>query len=1076
MNHKTLLKSSGWLSVLIITILWSACDPPIMSIDQPSFTEINSSFKTPIEIFRDNFNSLNNKEGTVMPSGFEVYLPQELIDHMQPENVQGGHVLYFGIMLPLGWAVSDSISFQGDMKGKFIYSDKRTQEMQKIDPARHGFYWWVGETIPPIPLSCERLRCFPEISTDNQTGDFHLDYMLGYYNGQPLLNTYRINNQYINIGSEDTVWVTSAEESGPGSIREAIHLVKTGGRVLFDLPRNTTINISKEIWIYKSVNIDNQDHDDLVITSENCCRLLHIEHNAEVYISGIRLERGKADQGGAVYCGDFTKVILRNMIICNNSADQGGGIFCGTGSVMNFANLTIRNNCATSGGGGGIYCGDKSKIELANCYIIENDASGPGGGICLSGASAKFDIVRRSNIFLNRAGYVANDLYSTEFQDVALDTFTVLYPTKFFAEPFENFHFNILHGKFEQINADVYVSPSGDNQNSGLNEDEPFETIHFAFSRLFADSLHPVTMHLLNGTYSPFNNQEIFPVELFDYVNISGESENGVILDAGYKSSVLQIAGTRGVTVSELTIRGGSEGGVRCIDSDPVFYHVTINSCSAIAGGGMFFERSNAELINVSITGNIANTTGGGIYCDSSNLFMEHVNISDNTAIDGGGIYFDSSNLFMEHVIISDNTANDGGGIYSHASYLEISNVSLSNNIAAFHGGGIYCSDDSELRNITVSNNQAFDGGAINCNYSDINISKTVINGNSAKFGGAVFLYFSNPIINDVVMSGNHADKQGGALYLYKSDLSMINVKVLENDAFSSGGGLYCNSSEPVLHNMLCSGNSTQGRGGGIYITGSHLQLTNVTLTNNFSNLQGGGFYSFRSSFTTITNSILWDNDPEEAFLSQGYNSNTLSISYSDVKGYSDGIVVNEGVLNWLEENIGNDPLFSGIRPDPYDILENSPCIDAGTPDTTGLNLPPFDLLGNNRILDGDGDGVAVVDMGAYEFVARTRLSTGQGGLEVAIEGLQVFPNPCHGLTSIKYTSQVTSYKSQVTYRVELTIFDLNGNKILTLVDKKQSNGEHTIQFNASTLPAGIYLVRLQAGGEVVTEKLVVMK
>jgi len=235
---------------------------------------------------------MNNKGGTSIPSGFEVYLPKELIDKMQPEKTRDGYILYFGIMLPRGWTVSDSISFQGDMEGKFIYSDKRTQEMQKIDPARHGFYWWVGKTIPAVPVSCGCLRCFPEISTDNQTGDFHLDYMLGYYDGQPFLNTYRINMQYINIGVEDTVWVTSSEEYGPGSIREAINIVKSGGVIHFDLPHNTSINITEQIWVYKNVNIINQTGNQLIITSENHCRLLYIEDGVDVMISGIRLERG----------------------------------------------------------------------------------------------------------------------------------------------------------------------------------------------------------------------------------------------------------------------------------------------------------------------------------------------------------------------------------------------------------------------------------------------------------------------------------------------------------------------------------------------------------------------------------------------------------------------------------------------------------------------------------------------------------------------------------------------------------------------------------------------------------------
>ncbi|MDP2724638.1 MAG: T9SS type A sorting domain-containing protein, partial [Bacteroidales bacterium] len=44
-----------------------------------------------------------------------------------------------------------------------------------------------------------------------------------------------------------------------------------------------------------------------------------------------------------------------------------------------------------------------------------------------------------------------------------------------------------------------------------------------------------------------------------------------------------------------------------------------------------------------------------------------------------------------------------------------------------------------------------------------------------------------------------------------------------------------------------------------------------------------------------------------------------------------------------------------------WSLLDNSPCINTGTPDTTWLNLPPLDLAGNPRIYGGR------IDMGAYE-------------------------------------------------------------------------------------------------------------
>ena len=82
-----------------------------------------------------------------------------------------------------------------------------------------------------------------------------------------------------------------------------------------------------------------------------------------------------------------------------------------------------------------------------------------------------FDAINRCNIYFNNA-FQGNDLYSNSLMVVVVDTFTVLYPTDYHAYPTENFSFNILNGKVEQVAADIYVSPDGDNTNSGLTAND----------------------------------------------------------------------------------------------------------------------------------------------------------------------------------------------------------------------------------------------------------------------------------------------------------------------------------------------------------------------------------------------------------------------------------------------------------------------------------------------------------------------------------------------------------------------------------------------------------------------------
>ncbi|MDZ7741304.1 MAG: choice-of-anchor Q domain-containing protein [Bacteroidota bacterium] len=61
------------------------------------------------------------------------------------------------------------------------------------------------------------------------------------------------------------------------------------------------------------------------------------------------------------------------------------------------------------------------------------------------------------------------------------------------------------------------------------------------------------------------------------------------------------------------------------------------------------------------------------------------------------------------------------------------------------------------------------------------------------------------------------------------------------------------------------------------------------------------------------------------------------------------------------EGDVDAAPLFDSLGLHPYQLMQGSICIGAGTLDTAGFHLPPLDLAGNPRITDGS------IDMGAYE-------------------------------------------------------------------------------------------------------------
>jgi hypothetical protein len=79
------------------------------------------------------------------------------------------------------------------------------------------------------------------------------------------------------------------------------------------------------------------------------------------------------------------------------------------------------------------------------------------------------------------------------------------------------------------------------------------------------------------------------------------------------------------------------------------------------------------------------------------------------------------------------------------------------------------------------------------------------------------------------------------------------------------------------------------------------------------------------------------------------------------------------------------------------------------------------------------------------------------------------YPNPFNA-------TAVVSYQLSVVSKVSLKLYDINGRVVQTLVDGWQGAGEHRALVDGGALPAGIYIIRLQAGETTFTRKAVVVK
>jgi endoglucanase len=81
----------------------------------------------------------------------------------------------------------------------------------------------------------------------------------------------------------------------------------------------------------------------------------------------------------------------------------------------------------------------------------------------------------------------------------------------------------------------------------------------------------------------------------------------------------------------------------------------------------------------------------------------------------------------------------------------------------------------------------------------------------------------------------------------------------------------------------------------------------------------------------------------------------------------------------------------------------------------------------------------------------------------------QNYPNPFNPSTLISYQLPAGVF-------VTLKVYDVLGRDVETLVNKYQNAGNYSIQFNASNLPSGMYLYRLETGTFHDTKKFLLLK
>ena len=575
----------------------------------------------------------------------------------------------------------------------------------------------------------------------------------------------------------------------------------------------------------------------------------------------------------------------------------------------------------------------------------------------------------------------------------------------------------------------LYVSTTGSDVTGDGSETNPFATIQTGID----SSSDGEIVLVAAGTY-------VENINIGDKrISVIGENRETTIIDGDSSGSVVTFEAEEGVNYSN--------------DTTAVLSGFTITNGAGLDGGGIYCIRRSPSFSDLIITDNIAN----GNYPNDGN---------------GGGIYINFSHLRITNVIINNNTANyNGGGIYFEDGELIMSDASIMYNSAFCIGTGeataAVKTDNTQhtFTNSTINNNNSsglwLDGGGNNL-LSNLSITEntgTGIIGN----GGTVLV---------TTISGNSDGGMDGGGHLYScivwnNSSYAINLgtnSIIVDYSDIEGGWIGPGTGNIDADPLFCnpdSGDYTLAENSPCIGTGYYWGYPEYSNMGAFG--VGCGPYNFTPTEFSLTEP---SNNSEIMIDASNVDNGSITFSWDESSDANNDLLMY--LMSATSNEIGNhdvDTIATSFSVPYVDIIE----------DMTDNNVTIATIEWTVHVTDGidtveaDNAPFTVAIDGGYA------MNTFSEALIPEVFALhQNYPNPFNPITTLRYDLPENSY-------VNVTVYDMLGREVKTLVNSVQNVGFKSVLWNATNnqgnpVSAGVYLYQIQAGEFRQTKKMVLLK
>ncbi|MBI4427818.1 MAG: carboxypeptidase regulatory-like domain-containing protein [Ignavibacteriales bacterium] len=236
----------------------------------------------------------------------------------------------------------------------------------------------------------------------------------------------------------------------------------------------------------------------------------------------------------------------------------------------------------------------------------------------------------------------------------------------------------------------------------------------------------------------------------------------------------------------------------------------------------------------------------------------------------------------------------------------------------------------------------------------------------------------------------------------------------------------------------------------------------------NIQNAYIGFFLDFDISANAINDLVGIDKNNNLVYMYNSSAPDSVTMGVSLVSGST-------ARLTWWKN--GNDPRTDTLRYGKM-VADTSSAVPSAPDDyRVFVSAGPFNLVGGDSVSVAiavvAGHGVAGVSSALQQAQAAYLTTSVEKSLSASIpENFvlhQNYPNPFNPMTVISFDLPKESH-------VKLTVYNVLGQEVITLVDEVRKPGVYSLHWNASSFPTGMYVYRITAGEFVQTKKMLLIK